>query len=91
MIKINTTLLFLTIILSSFFNSSRAQQSTFTADLGIYRTDQNPIVLNYGDSAHVDFYITNLGMDDIDTSNYIVYGMTNLPQQYFLIVQDEMA
>ncbi len=64
-------------------------QATFTADLEmIFRDGTNNFVLNPYDSLDVGFSVVNHGPDDIDTSNYVVFGITGLPPNLFLIVQN---
>lgn len=81
--------LLLPFALLSFNHITYAQQSTFTADLAIFKADSHTIELKYNDSADIHFYITNLGFDNIDTSNFIVFGMNGIPPNYYLIAQNE--
>lgn len=65
-------------------------QFTFTADLElVFRDTTRHFVMNYNDTMQFGFSVINHGPDDIDTSNFILYGMTDIPPQYFLVVQND--
>lgn len=65
-------------------------QSVFTADLGLLPAAAGTqYTINAGDSLDVGFRIYNQGPDDIDTSNFIIYGIPGLPPGLALVVQDE--
>lgn len=65
-------------------------QYTHTADLElIFRDTVRHFVIEDGDSADVNFAVVNHGPDDIDTSNFVLFSMTNIPAAYFLIVQSD--
>src|SRR5690349_12664200 len=65
-------------------------QHTFTADLElIFRDGVNNFVLNPGDTIDAGFAVVNHGPDDIDTSNHVLYSMTEVPPNLFLIVQTD--
>ncbi|MBL7707083.1 MAG: T9SS type A sorting domain-containing protein [Taibaiella sp.] len=48
-------------------------------------------VIPYGDSLQVSFKITNHGTDDLDTSDYILYGIDMLPPGYALVATDSLT
>ncbi len=65
-------------------------QYVHTADLQlIFRDTTTHFVIEPYDSADVNFAVVNHGPDDIDTSNFVLYGMTYVPANFFLIVQSD--
>jgi hypothetical protein len=65
-------------------------QYTHTADLElIFRDTTRHFVIEPYDSVDVNFAVVNHGPDDIDTSNFVLYSMTFIPANYFLVVQSD--
>jgi len=65
-------------------------QSSLTADLElIFRDTTRNFIINPGDSANIGFAVVNHGPEDIDTSGYVLFSMTTIPPNYFLIVQND--
>lgn len=66
-------------------------QATFTADLEFFAKDGiTEFEIGVNDSALFYFGVTNHGPDDIDTSDYIWYGMDGFPT-YFFPIQDSVG
>lgn len=85
------TTLFIAVFLFALLQTNDLKaQHTFTADLElIFRDTTRYFILDSGDSLDLGFAVVNHGPDNIDTSNYVLYNMTTIPPNYFLIVQTD--
>jgi len=79
-------LLFLTLACSCLAGNLSNAQSVFTTDLEIIPdTDVTEFTLDPGDSVDIGLRVINHGPDDIDTTNYILWGLNDFAG--FLVVQ----
>lgn len=70
------------------FQTASQAQATFTADLEFLPQDEvSAYTLEVGENVHVGVNIVNHGPDDIDTTEFVIFGMTTIPDHMSLVVQ----
>lgn len=65
-------------------------QATFNTDLELIFREGSPTSFDLEpyDSVQIDLAVINHGPDAVDTSNFVLFGVTGIPAGFFLVVQD---